>query len=85
MAKSRMLKFGGPGLPPGTHTFYEMRDEKGAAKFVDRVEPGHVVDASKVVKIVSDDPKTDIPTADGYVQRGQAVLVDSAEPAPAKG
>jgi hypothetical protein len=61
-----------------------MRDAKGAAKFIDRVEPGHVIEAGKVVKIISDDPKRDIPTADDYVKRGQAVYVDSTEAAPAK-
>ena len=77
--KTKMLEFGGPGLPPGTHTYYEMRDEHGKAKFIDRVEAGHVVEASKVVKIISDDSKQDIPTADGYVQRGQASFVEMTE------
>ena len=82
--KTKMLRFGGPGLPPGSHTFYEMRDAAGKALFIDRVEPGHTVPAALVLKISSNDPKDDVPVAADYVTRGQAQIVELSEPAPAK-
>jgi len=78
--QTKMLKFGGPGLPPGTHTFYESRDAEGRAVFVDRVEAGHEVDAANVLKLADNDPAHDINVAEGYVERGQASYVEPGEP-----
>lgn len=56
----KMLVFGGPGLPPGTHTVYETKD----GEHFDPVQPGHKVDFDSVVR------------AEEYVEREQASVVE---------
>lgn len=59
----KKLRFGGPGLPKGTHTFYETPD----GRFVDHITEGHEVDCDLVHR------------AQEYVERGQATIVQTPE------
>jgi len=99
----KTLKFGGSGLVEGQHTWYETvlpdadghldiegdRLVRGTVK-VERAEPGHEVEADKVVTVNSmpNGQRLIRKTADEYVARQQASLVTGAATAtsgPAKG
>lgn len=64
-AAKRYLKFGGPGLPAGSHTFAYHRDGYMLAP---RVVPGMLL------------PYDDVDRADEYVLRGQAEVVETPAP-----
>lgn len=57
---SKMLRFGGPKLPAGTHTFYVVSDERGDLEY--RAEVGHEVAFDKVTN------------AQHYIDSGLATL-----------
>jgi len=60
----KTLRFGGKGLPPGTHTFYYTTDAD--PRLVDKVKPGDSAPFDLVVD------------AQGYIDRGQASIETAA-------
>lgn len=81
MAKE-FVKFGGPGLLPGYHTYYDKRNASGTFGGEIKASPGDVVAAAEIggEMTLPDGRKVRGNDADHFVMRGMAEYVD----APAK-